>query len=103
MTHHRNYRPQRSGKVLFLHLSVIPFRGKGYLADAHTPQADPPQQTATAADGTHHTGMYSCCHCQRLTKICPEASVDSKRKHTTFTYGKNNQLQDSRFIIHVNR
>ena len=27
----------------------------------HTPQADTPQQMATAADGTHPTGMHSCC------------------------------------------
>ena len=38
------YRPQRSySKVMFLHVSVILSTG-----------------TATAADGTHPTGMHSC-------------------------------------------
>ena len=70
---------------MFLHLSVILFKGEGHLADtppgqrppdrhpqqtlplgrhppADTPQQTPlsPQQTTTAADGTHHTGMHSC-------------------------------------------
>ena len=27
------------------------------------PQADPSPKMATAADGTHPTGMYSCCYC----------------------------------------
>ena len=41
-------RPQRGcDKVIFLHVSVIL-------------QADPPLPTATAADGTHPTGMHSC-------------------------------------------
>ena len=60
------YRPQRScGKVIFLHLSGnhSVHRGGGV---CHTPlppgrhlQADPPR-AATAADGTHPTGMLSC-------------------------------------------
>ena len=51
------YRPQRScGKVMFLHLSVILFTGGGVW---QTPPR-PLQQTATAADGTHPTGMHSC-------------------------------------------
>ena len=67
------YRPQRScGKVMFLHLSVILSTG-GCLADTppgrHPPRADtlppradtPPPETATAGDGTHPTGMHSCC------------------------------------------
>ena len=29
-------------------------------ADTHTPGQTPPGQTATAADGTHPTGMHSC-------------------------------------------
>ena len=32
-------------------------------ADTHpeqTPRADPPRETATAADGTHPTGIHSC-------------------------------------------
>ena len=62
-----NYRLQRScGKVMFSQASVI-------LAGRHPPgrqlpnRADtplgrhPPQQTATAADGTQPTAMHSCC------------------------------------------
>ena len=49
-----HYRPQRScGKVMFTQASVT-VHGE-CLADP------PPQQTATAADGTHPTGMHSCC------------------------------------------
>ena len=48
-----DYRPQCScGKVMFSQASVILFTGR-----AATP---PPPETATAADGTHPTGMYSC-------------------------------------------
>ena len=55
--------------VIFLHLSVIVFTGGVW----HTPPLGrhplrqtpplgrpPPPQMATAADGTHPTGMYSC-------------------------------------------
>ena len=53
------YRPQRScGKVMFSKASVILFTG-GYLADTF-PGQTPLQQTATASDGTHPTGMHSC-------------------------------------------
>ena len=37
-----------------------PLRADTHL-QADTPQVDTPQQTATAADGTHPTGMHSCC------------------------------------------
>ena len=37
------------GKVMFLHLS-----------GRHSPLGRHPRQTATAADGTHSTGMHSC-------------------------------------------
>ena len=52
-------------KVMFLHLSVILSTGGGLSAPVHagihTPLGrHPPEQTATAADGTHPTGMYSC-------------------------------------------
>ena len=77
------YSPQRScGKVMFSQASVILFTRRG-VSDRHSPGrhppwantplgrptplgrhppwADtPPQQTATAADGTHPTGMHSC-------------------------------------------
>ena len=64
------YRPQRScGKVMFSQASVILFAG-GCLEDTPlgrhphgqpTPNGQtPPQQTATAADGTHPTGVHSC-------------------------------------------
>ena len=58
------YHPHRScGKVMFLHLSVILSRGGVCLSacwDTPPGQTPPPQQTATAADGTHPTGMHSC-------------------------------------------
>ena len=61
------------GKVMFLYLSVILFTGGclphcmlGYTPGRHS-QADTPhwadtpsQETATAVDGTHPTGMHSC-------------------------------------------
>ena len=50
------YRPQRSCKVMFLHLSVILSTGGGGLWQ--TPPL--PKQTATTTDGTPPTGMYSC-------------------------------------------
>ena len=67
------YRPQSScGKVMFLQLSVILFpprqtppRQTPSWADipGQTPPGrhPPPREMATAADGTHPTGMYSCC------------------------------------------
>ena len=64
------------GEVMFLHLSVSHsvHRGVGGCLWQKPPQADTswadtflgripqqtPPETATAADGTHHTGMYSC-------------------------------------------
>ena len=63
--HH--YRPQHSyGKVMFLHMSVILSTGGcvsehalGQAPPGQTSRADTPQ-IATAADGTHPTGMHSC-------------------------------------------
>ena len=69
------------GKVMFLHMSVILSTGAGEGVvcpsaywDTPPPRADnpnwadtsppigltPPRQTASVADGTHPTGMYSC-------------------------------------------
>ena len=46
-----NYRPQRRcGKVMFSQASVILFTGGGEVCP----------EMATAADGTHPTGMHSC-------------------------------------------
>ena len=55
---------------MFLHLSVILFTGKGGVCQTPPgrqpprqtpPQGDiPPQEMATAMDGTHPTGMHSC-------------------------------------------
>ena len=69
----RNYRPQCScGKVMFLHLSVShSVHGGGGVWQttpwADTPTPNPvhagihaPLPAATAADGTHPTGMLSC-------------------------------------------
>ena len=66
------YRPQRScGKVTFLRLAVILFIHPS--TRQATPSPEPgrhPQtrqtsagETATAADGTHPTGMHSCSWC----------------------------------------
>ena len=78
------YRPQKKfAKVMFLHLSVSHSVHRGVSASVHAgipplgsrhppeqtpsssrhpPGADPPPgaETATAADGTHPTGMHSC-------------------------------------------
>ena len=52
----RFYRPQ--GRVLFWESSVILSTGEGVV---YTPLGKHPHPvTATAADGTHPTGMYSC-------------------------------------------
>ena len=76
-------RKRSCGKVMFLHLSVILSTGGGVCPSAcwdtphgqtppwadtpwantpraDTPWANTPQQMATAADGMHPTGMYSC-------------------------------------------
>ena len=54
------YRPQRScGKVMFSQASVT-------LGQTRPGQKPPP--TATAADGTHPTGMHSCFHNSRLIR-----------------------------------
>ena len=80
-----HYRPQRSAKVMFLQVCVCPRGGLPQcMLGYHSPipgtppgagappqeQAPPrnrppsrpgtPQQTATAADGMHSTGMHSC-------------------------------------------
>ena len=57
------YRPQRQGKVMFLHVSVILFtRGRSGRQIPPPPAVRHPLPgTATAADGTHPTGMHSCC------------------------------------------
>ena len=36
------------------------FRSRGMSALANTPRADTRQQTTTATDGTHPTGIHSC-------------------------------------------
>ena len=52
-------------KVMFLQVCVCPW-GRGS-ASVHvgipSREQTPPQQTATAADGTHPTGMHSCLFC----------------------------------------
>ena len=71
------YRPQRSwGKVVFLHVSVILFTGRGVCLSAcwdtilppgpgTPPGADPPEAVHAGrygqqAGGTHPTGMHTC-------------------------------------------
>ena len=64
-----HYRPQRScAKVMFTQASVTLFTGSVWQTPlplgrplSPTTGQTPPQQTATAADGTHPTGMHSCC------------------------------------------
>ena len=49
--------------------------------EADTPPGrNPPQQTATVADGTHLTGMHTCCHCIQTIQqnIFRDASVQSQ-------------------------
>ena len=57
------------GKVMFSQVSVIQLRGEVYTPGQTPPPGrhrspppgqTPPQQTATATDGTHPTGMHSC-------------------------------------------
>ena len=77
-------RKRSCGKVMFLHLSVILSTG-GVSAPVHagihpppkqTPQeADTPQQTATAADGTHPTGMHSCFKTSSTNEIQMKRSL----------------------------
>ena len=50
-------------KVMFLHLSVILFMGRGDLPKymlGYPLGADTPQQIATAADGMHPNLIHSC-------------------------------------------
>ena len=85
------YRPQRScGKVMFLHVSVILFTGGVWQADTpgstHThPMADrdpsPTHGTATAADGTHPTGMHSC-----YTRYAKSSVVTKSWQRRTLTF-----------------
>ena len=70
---HSCYRPQRSCEGYVFTGICLSTRGRGVCLSAcwdtthtHTPGADPPREqtppgeTATAADGTHPTGMHSC-------------------------------------------
>ena len=41
------------------HAAIHPLSGPTSL-DTHTPWTSPPPEMATAADGTHPTGMHSC-------------------------------------------
>ena len=71
------YRPQRScSKVIFSQACVknsvhggggLPQCMLGYTPLDRPPMGrhTPPQQTATAADGTHPTGMHSCTLCNK--------------------------------------
>ena len=45
---------------MFLHLSVILFTWGVCVSQHALGQIPPSQQTATAADGMHPTGMHSC-------------------------------------------
>ena len=62
-------RKQSCGKVMFSQASVKNYVHGGEVSTPpgrHPPEQTPPvqippQQTAAAADGTHPTGMHSCC------------------------------------------
>ena len=82
--HWRNYRPQRScGKAMFSQASVILFTGERLwqthplLADTPLPVGRHPP-TATAADGTHPTGMHSCLFCTINVTL---SSIPKNYKH----------------------
>ena len=63
---------------MFLHVSVILSTGGGRQTpprQAETPPP-PPSRTATAADGTHPTGMHTCFLLFFLKKIGSHAIYD---------------------------
>ena len=72
------YRPQtklRKGNVFTSVSRILSTGGCTLPLGRHTPPAEtpllgrhPPRQTATAADGTYHTGMHSCLSC-KLSEI----------------------------------
>ena len=56
-------------------------------------EADPPGETATAAGGTHPTGMHSCCKLIKVmciwlsprilvTSALPEGEIHTMHQHT---------------------
>ena len=49
------------GKVMFSQGSVILSTGEVYIPLGRHPPGRHPPKTATAVDGTHPTGMHSCC------------------------------------------
>ena len=83
------YRPQRSyGKVMFLHVSVILFTlgsGRQTPPGRHPSRSDIPPSfhpgTATAADGTHLTGMHSCKKCGWLHASLVSREVANSPAH----------------------
>ena len=87
------YRPQRScDKVMFsvknsVHRGVSARHpqadtplGRHPRPPRQTPQADTPQQTATAADGPHPTGMHSCLHHVMLVNVKLNVSRHNRLK-----------------------
>ena len=58
------YRPQtKFAKVMFLHVSVSHSVHRGGAGEV------PPPPTATAAGGTHPTGMHSCWQCEHTIRV----------------------------------
>ena len=122
-----NYRPQRScGKVMFSQAFVILFIGVLGVADTPTgqtlpwadttpgqtpPRQTPPphgqtpphQQTATAADGTHPTGMHSCLlkDCTYfMSVLCTFYSRNGgSETQTLLSYRSYNQVNECQFTI----
>ena len=89
------YRPQRScGKVMFSQASVILFTGRGFVSqhalgqtppDRHSLVDTPRPPTVTAADGTHPTGMHSCCKCVQAASLCKDKLITHPRKNAQNT------------------
>ena len=56
-----------------------PGPGEGDVCQHALKQTPPPQQTATAADGTHPTGMHSCSWIRMSFNVCPVSSCQIRQ------------------------
>ena len=69
------YRPQQQLRKGYVsQVSVCPYRGGVHPRGRQTPPM------ATAADGTHPTGMHPCFHCNRDTKFFLKKNNNFKNK-----------------------
>ena len=67
---------------MFLHLSVILFTGGGGVLQTPPRWTPHPQDTATAADGTHPTGMHSVTKMLSVSFIERGPFMIAKRCHS---------------------